>query len=67
MTLAEARKTLGWSKTELAKRAKINKRTAFRAENGKTINGHSAQAIAETLSQALGRKVLPGDLGLNVL
>ncbi len=66
MTITQARQTLGWSKIEFAKRAGIAKQTALNAEAGKVISGRSARAIADALSQALGEKLLPGDIeGLN--
>jgi len=60
------RRQLGWSKSELARRAKVTKKTALNAEKGELITPNTARKIAQALSEGLGRTVLPGDIeGLN--
>ncbi len=67
MTLANVRRQLGWSKKLLAERAGISKKTALQAEKGELITPNTAKKIAEAVSEALGKTILPGDIeGLNV-
>ncbi len=67
MTLREYRESLGWSQAELARRAGLDVQSARRAEDGEPIQGRTANAIAQALSEALGRPVQIRDIdGLNV-
>jgi transcriptional regulator with XRE-family HTH domain len=62
MKLSEYRAILGWSQMELARRAHLNPGTITKAERGEEISGSTATKISEALSDALGRRVLPGDI-----
>jgi transcriptional regulator with XRE-family HTH domain len=66
-TVADFRKQLAWSQRELARRARLDPMTVRKAESGEPINGQSANAIADALSEAFGQRILPRDIeGLNV-
>ncbi len=67
MTIVEYRRELGWSQRELARRARLDPNTVRKAESGEPISSQTALAIAEALSEALGRKLLVRDIDdLNV-
>jgi transcriptional regulator with XRE-family HTH domain len=67
MTLLAYRESLGWSRAELAREAKLDYQTVTKAENGERITGRSARAIASALSTALGRTISIQEIsGLNV-
>ena len=67
MTLTEYRESLGWSRAELAREAKLDYQTVTKAENGELITGRSARAIADAISRALGKNLRFQDIdGLNV-
>jgi transcriptional regulator with XRE-family HTH domain len=67
MNLQDYRRRLGWSQTELARRARLNPGTVNKAERGEEISGSTAAKIAEALSEALGERIFPGDIeGLNI-
>ena len=67
MTLDEYRRELGWSISELARRANIDYNTANKALNGESILGRTAVALAKAISQGTGQKVRYQDIdGLNV-
>jgi len=53
---------LGWSTSDLASKAKINRNTARRALARETIHPRTAQKIAAALTVALGTSVQPGDI-----
>jgi len=62
MTIEEYRRRLGWSQTELARRARLTPNTVRKAERGEGISSATALVIAETLSQAFGQKILVENL-----
>lgn len=62
MTLDEYRKELGWSISELARQAGIDFNTANRALTGGSISGRTAVALANAISNGLGRKVRYQDI-----
>lgn len=67
MKLVEYRTMLGWSQSELARRAGISSPTVSKAEEGQTINGRSAGLICKALSEGLGRQIMISDVtGWNV-
>lgn len=57
MTVKEYRISLGWSPTELARRAGISARTVNRVEDGQPTYDYTLGAIARVFSEALGRTV----------
>lgn len=66
-TVIDLRQGLGWSQTELARKARLSANTVRKAENGEPVSGGTAQAIAEALSEAYGCRILVKDIeGLNV-
>lgn len=65
-TLADYCHQLGWDTTELSRQARINYRTARKALDGESIQPGVARAIAQALSEALGRMIYVGELGLNI-
>jgi len=67
-TVINLRQGLGWSQTELARKARLSTNTVRKAESGGPVSGATAQAIAEALSEAYGRRILVKDIeGLNVV
>lgn len=67
MTLENHCRNLGWDAAELARRAGINARTARKALDGDPVAARVARAIAQALTEALGRIVTVGSIdGLNV-
>jgi transcriptional regulator with XRE-family HTH domain len=67
-TLKTYRTDLGWSMSKLAEQAKLTRAAVKNAETGHIIRPDTAKAIANAISQALGREVLPSDIeGLNIL
>lgn len=67
MTLLEYRRKLGWSLSELARRAGLDFNTTKRAENGEPVSSRTAMALARAISEGLNQTILPGDIdGLNV-
>lgn len=67
MTIEEYRLQLAWPIAELARRAKLAPRTVSRIENGEPAYAHTVAAIANALSEALGRKITIHDLdGVNI-
>ena len=67
MTLSQHCRNLGWDAAELARRAGINARTARKALDGDPVTARVARAIAQALTEALGRIVTVGNIdGLNV-
>lgn len=67
MTLDEFRRECGWSISELARQAGLNYNTVDRALKGESVSGRTANALAQALSDRLGRTVRYQDIsGLNV-
>lgn len=67
MTLLEYRRKLGWSLSELTRRAGLDFNTTKRAENGEPVSSRTATALARAISEGLGQTILPSDIdGLNV-
>lgn len=67
MTLDDYRRELGWSISELARRANIDYNTANKALTGEQITGRKAVALADAISKGIGRKVRYQEIdGLNV-
>jgi len=67
-TIVELRQGLGWTQSELARQARLTANTVRKAENGEPVAAGSAQAIAEALTNAYGRRILVKDIeGLNVV
>lgn len=66
-TIRDYRIELGWTITELARKAKLHRQTVASAENGELILPSSAKAIASAISRGLRVRVRPGDIeGLNI-
>ena len=67
MTLTELRESVPMNIPELARAAGVDDMTIRNAENGQRINARTARAIAEALSNALGRTIRVRDIdGLQV-
>lgn len=62
MTLNEYMKRLGWNIADMAREARVDRRTVVRAINGETVSSRAAQAIAEALSASLGERILVSDI-----
>lgn len=62
MTIEDYRVQLGWSLAALARKADIDVGTLKRAIKGEQIFKHTAGAIANALSQGLGRTITYQDL-----
>ena len=68
MTIEDYRIKLGWSKSELARRADIDTNTLNRAIKGEPIYKHNAGKIASAISQGLGQEITYKDLnGVNFI
>jgi len=68
MTLRELRVNAGWSQNKLAKEAGISPSIVKRAEGGAPVQARTAKALADALSRAYGREILPTDIaGLRIL
>jgi DNA-binding XRE family transcriptional regulator len=68
MTIEDYRIKLGWSKSELARRADIDTNTLNRAIKGEPIYKHTAGKIASAISQGLGQEITYKDLdGVNFI
>jgi len=68
MTLRELRVNLGWSQHKLAIEAGISASIVKRAEDGAPVQARTAKALADALSRAYGREILPIDIaGLQIL
>jgi transcriptional regulator with XRE-family HTH domain len=68
MTLQDYRRRLGWSQSELARRAKLNPNTVRKAESGDPVSSSTAVAIVDALANALGERILVEDIdNLNVI
>lgn len=68
MTVKEYRISLGWSVSELARRAGVTNRTINRIEDGKPVYDYTAGAVAKALSEGLGRTITIRDLeGLSII
>jgi len=67
MTLTEMRESVPMNIPELARAAGVDDMTVRNAENGQRISAKSARAIAQALSEALGRTIQVRDIeGLQV-
>lgn len=67
-TLREYRVNLGWSLYKLAGQAGISHPSVVNAERGQPIKAETAKAIADALSKAYGKTILPTNIeGLNIL
>jgi transcriptional regulator with XRE-family HTH domain len=65
--LRKLRIDLGWSPNKLAVEAGLARSTARQAEEGRAIAPATAKAIADALSKAYGRTILPTEIeGLNI-
>ena len=58
MTIQDYRRRLGWTQSELARRARLTSNTVRKAENGELVSGSTAVAIAEAFSKALDQSIL---------
>lgn len=68
MTVREYRISLGWSPSELARRAGISARTISRIEDGKPTFDYTLGAVARAISEGLGRTVTIEDFeGVNIV
>jgi transcriptional regulator with XRE-family HTH domain len=68
VTVEEYRISLGWSATELARRAGLSAKTVSRIESGEPTYPHTAGAIARALSEGLGKTITIHDLdGVNIV
>lgn len=66
MNLEQYRKTLGWSKRELANRADMDVNTVTKAMQGGSISLKTARKLAQAISRELGQTVRIQDIeGLN--
>ncbi len=67
MTLTELRESVPMNIPELARAAGVDDQTIRNAENGQRISVRTARAIAQALSQELGRTIRVQDIdGLQV-
>ena len=67
MTLTELRESVPMNIPELARASGVDDQTIRNAENGQRIYAKTARAIAEALSNALGRTIRVHDIdGLQV-
>ena len=67
-TLWKLRVDLGWSQTALAKEVGISPAIAKRAEQLMPIQARTARALADALSKAYEREIMPNDIeGLQIL
>ena len=67
MTLTELRESVPMSIPELAIAASVDDQTIRNAENGQRVTARVARAIAQALSEALGRTIQVRDIdGLQV-
>lgn len=68
MTVEEYRISLGWSVSELARRAGLTTKTISRIEDGEPVYDHTAGAVARAFSEGLGRTITIRDLeGINLV
>jgi predicted transcriptional regulator len=68
MTIRDYRWELGWSMSELARRAGLDYQTVSRIEKKGVARLSSVAAIARAFSEALGRKVSIRDIeGVRIL
>jgi transcriptional regulator with XRE-family HTH domain len=62
MTITQHRLSLRWSISELARRSGLTYQTVSRIEKGEPAFDYTVAAIADALSQALGRTITIDDL-----
>jgi len=68
MTVKEYRVLLGWSPSELGRRAGVSGRTINRIEEGQPVRDYNVGAVARAISEGLGRTVTIRDLdGVNII
>ncbi len=68
MTVKDHRLALGWSISELARRAGMTNKTLRRIENGDPVYDYSVGAVAKALSEGLGKTITINDLeGVNIV
>jgi predicted transcriptional regulator len=68
MTIEQYRIQLAWPAARLAREAGISAQTLARMEEGKPVQLYSVAAVANALSEALGKRVTVDDLeGVNVV
>ncbi len=68
MTVKDYRIALGWSISELARRAGMTQKTLRRVENGQPVYDYTVGAVAKALSEGLGRTITVKDLeGVNII
>lgn len=67
MTLDEYRRECGWSISEMARQAGLDYNTVSKALKGETVSGRTAFALAQAISERLGRAIRYQDIqGLKV-
>lgn len=62
MTITQYCNLLGWNASMLAGKAEINYRSAYKAMNSEPVANKVAVAVCKAFSEALERKVLPGEV-----
>lgn len=62
MTVRDYRISLGWSASELARRARMTNKTLNRIENGEPVYDYTVGAVARALSEGLGKTITIHDL-----
>jgi transcriptional regulator with XRE-family HTH domain len=68
VTVREYRLSLAWSVSELARRAGLSNKTVGRIESGEPIYDYTLAAVANALSEALGKKITVDDFeGVNII
>ena len=68
MTVKDYRVSLGWSVSELARRAGTTNKTVNRVENGEAVYDYTVGAVAKAISEGLGRTITISDFeGVNII
>lgn len=62
MTITDYRLMLRWSISELARRSGLTYQTVSRMEKGEPARDYNVAAVAQALSEALGRTITVNDL-----
>lgn len=62
MTLNEYLRYLGWSLTDFANHAGIERHTARKAIREGIVSARTSQKIAAAFSKAMGETIYPGDI-----
>lgn len=55
-------KQLGWTNTDLGRKAEISYVSAYKAVNGQYLSSSVRRKIAQAISQALGESIRVGDI-----